>query len=61
MGRTVSWKDEDIESAEVEVFGLSSEFVHYGDFGSFVVDRHGALLGYSLGWTHRRHPSELVS
>lgn len=49
MGRVVSWENEDIESVEMEVFGLASEFIHYGDSGSFVVDRRGALVGLLIG------------
>lgn len=49
MGRFVSWENEDIESVEVGVFGLSSEFIHYGDSGSFVVDWRGALVGLPIG------------
>lgn len=49
MGRIVSWDNENIESVEVEVFGLSNEFIHYGNSGSFVVDRQGTLVGLLIG------------
>ncbi len=49
MTRIVLWSDENIQSDEVEVFGLSTDFVHYGDSGSFVVDCHGALVGLFIG------------
>ena len=49
MMRIVSWNDEDIQSNEVEVLGLSTDFVHYGDSGSFVVDCHEALVGLLIG------------
>lgn len=49
MTRIISWSGENIESDEVEVFGLSADFVHYGDLGSFVLYCHGALVGLLIG------------
>ena len=50
VGRTVKWEAyNNWQTEEVEVIGLSRDFVRPGDSGSFVTNRHRELVGMVIG------------